>query len=76
MLFQFETVQRVLDQVQIKFATSTAGDARPVRYPSGYAFLFDADADTVIGHKSRKLYGTSVSQDHNLPELHEADPGE
>src|SRR4029079_12967585 len=54
-------------------AADPAGRApRRVRYPSGYAFLFDADADTVIGHKNREYYGTSVTRDHKLPQLHEA----
>jgi signal transduction histidine kinase len=65
-VFRFETVQRVLDQVERKFRD------RPVRYPSGYAFLFDDDGDTVIGHKKRELYGTSLTRHHGLPELHEA----
>jgi signal transduction histidine kinase len=72
-LFQFDVIQNILDQVQRKFADEPGGGSgRAVRYPTGYAFLFDDDADTVIGHKDRELYGSSVSKDHGLPQLREA----
>jgi nitrogen fixation/metabolism regulation signal transduction histidine kinase len=55
--------------VQIKFSDEPPAPGRTVRYESGYAFLFDSDGDTVIGHKQRELYGTSLSRTHGLPGL-------
>ncbi|MCI0585784.1 MAG: ATP-binding protein [Planctomycetes bacterium] len=45
----------------------------PQFYPSGYAFLWKADADTVIGHAEPRLYGMSVSSPPiSLPQLTQA----
>jgi signal transduction histidine kinase len=48
-------------------------------YRGGYAFLWKEDADTIIGHSDRALYGEKVSGDRiNLPRLSAAvrrDPG-
>src|SRR6185503_1988043 len=72
--FRFETVQAVLDDVQRRFGDSSAGagGVRDPRYRSGYPFLFLSDADTVIGHKRRDLYGTSLLKDHKLPDFRNA----
>jgi signal transduction histidine kinase len=46
------------------------GLIEPDIYASSYAWLWKADADTIIGHPLRELYGTRVSADPiNLPEL-------
>jgi len=37
--------------------------------PSPYAWLWDADADTILAHPERALYFRSVSRDLGLPEL-------
>jgi signal transduction histidine kinase len=71
-LFRFTAIQQVLDEVQLKFTDEQGRGGRAARYPSGYAFLFGPDGDTVIGHKARELYGTSLTRDHKLPQLHEA----
>ena len=55
--------QQVLDRVEKGF--------RRLDLSTGYAFLYPSDADTIIGHKYRDLYGTSASRDHHLTELHE-----
>jgi signal transduction histidine kinase len=45
----------------------------PEFYPSGYAFLWKSDADTVIGHDNPRLYGLRVSAPPiSLPQLTEA----
>src|SRR5262249_44751577 len=60
-------------EVMIKFGDEPTGGAHtPARYRSGYAFMFAADADTVIGHKHHDFYGTSVLRDHKLPKLRDA----
>jgi len=67
-LLGWRAVQELLDRAQI--------DARAVdteRYRSAYAFLWKDDANTIIGHPDRSLYGTYVGGPPvNLPELREA----
>ncbi|HYC77759.1 MAG TPA: HAMP domain-containing protein, partial [Planctomycetota bacterium] len=70
-LFRFEPIQRVLDQVTGRFADHAVDDAAP-RYPSGYPFLFDADGDTVIAHRDRALVGSSLVRDHGQRGFSEA----
>src|SRR5262249_51772313 len=38
---------------------------------TGYAFLYASDGDTITAHKYRTEYGTSVTVDQHLPQLHE-----
>jgi signal transduction histidine kinase len=40
--------------------------------PSPYAWIWDSDADTIIGHPDRSLYGKSITRDVELPELADA----
>ncbi|MEW6071817.1 MAG: sensor histidine kinase [Planctomycetota bacterium] len=37
--------------------------------PSPYAWIWDADADTILGHVDRSLYGQSIVRDVQLPQL-------
>src|SRR6185295_3770191 len=46
----------ILDQVKRYFGTLQSGS-----YQSGYAWLWRDDADTIIAHKNRALYGQTVS---------------
>ncbi len=39
---------------------------------SGYAFMFDRNGRTIIGHDRRRLYGSDLVDDHHLPSLHAA----
>jgi signal transduction histidine kinase len=56
----------ILDQVKKYFRTLES----PGSYQSGYAWLWKEDADTIIGHENRKLYGRTVSGDPVfLPQL-------
>ncbi len=48
------------------------GLVAPGRQPSPYAWIWRSDADTIIGHPSRELYGQSVSRDVLLPQMTEA----
>ncbi len=68
-LFNWAAIQSHLDVVESRFrAESTAGRS----YASGYPFLFAGDHDTIIGHRDKRLYGTSLRTDHGLATLHEA----
>jgi len=59
----------ILDQVRGYFRTLQS----PGSYQSGYAWLWKKDGDTIIGHKSRTLYGKSVSGEPVfLPQLTQA----
>ncbi len=71
--FRFETIQSALDRVKQRF-TDWEDSRKPEqsRYSSGYAFMFDSDADTVIAHVNRQHYGTSLVRDHHQPEFHQA----
>lgn len=40
--------------------------------PSPYAWIWDSDADTILGHPQRELYYQSVSRDVKLPQMTEA----
>jgi signal transduction histidine kinase len=56
----------ILDQVKKYFGTLES----PGSYQSGYAWLWKEDANTIIAHKSRSLYGQTVSgQSVSLPQL-------
>ncbi|MBL8900501.1 MAG: HAMP domain-containing protein [Planctomycetes bacterium] len=71
----------VLDRVGEEFELLHEGE----RYESGYAFLFAADGDTIIGHRPadavdgrsdalppvRPNYDTRLTRDHDLRSLHE-----
>ena len=37
--------------------------------PSPYAWIWDADADTILGHPVRELYYQSVAEDVGLPQM-------
>ncbi len=56
--------QSILNSAQARF--------EELGIPTGYAFLFESDADTIIGHKYRReQYGTRITADHGLYGLHE-----
>lgn len=48
------------------------GLVAPGRQPSPYAWIWRSDADTIIGHPARELYGRSVSRDIRLPQMTQA----
>jgi signal transduction histidine kinase len=56
-LMSWTFIQEILDQVKKYFATLQS----PGAYQSGYAWLWKKDADTIIAHNNRKLYGQTVS---------------
>jgi serine phosphatase RsbU (regulator of sigma subunit) len=65
----WEAVQRVLDNIEPQM--------REVGFPSGYAFMFGRDANTIIAHKyrapgSKNNYGTRLIEEHTLPSLAQA----
>ena len=64
-IVNWKTFQDILDGAEDRFTG--------LGLTTGYAFLFDSDADTVIAHKYREnprnLYGTRASVDHKLPDL-------
>jgi HAMP domain-containing protein len=62
-IVNWKTYQAILDGAEERF--------RGLDLPTGYAFLFANDANTVIAHKYKNLYGTRVVEDHNLPQLRE-----
>lgn len=66
-LVGWETIQNfVLDPVSTDAARLPVSE----RYQSGYAFLWLSDADHIIGHRDRGLYGKLVSGSPvNLPQL-------
>jgi signal transduction histidine kinase len=64
--YNWTAIQDLLDNVDLEFA-----QLHP-RYSSGYAFMFRSDLDTVIAHKERRNYLTSLVQDHKLPQFREA----
>ena len=64
--FNWSVVQDILDRLTSEF------QQRYRQYSSGYPFLFADDLDTVIAHKDRKLYGTTLVGDHHLKGLHDA----
>jgi len=69
-LMDWRSIQEeILDRVANSFTTLA-----PERgYRGGYAFLWKADANTIIGHSDRSLYGREVSGDVvHLPQLHAA----
>src|SRR4030095_8057146 len=58
-LLDWSVVQeKILDPVAASFAELSTDGA----YGSGYAFLWKADAKTIIGHRDRALYGKSVEE--------------
>ncbi|HED65370.1 MAG TPA: HAMP domain-containing histidine kinase, partial [Planctomycetes bacterium] len=48
------------------------GLVRDADEPSPYAWIWASDADTILGHPNRALYGKSVSRDVMLPQMTEA----
>jgi signal transduction histidine kinase len=64
-LMSWTFIQDILDQVKKYFGTLQAGS-----YQSGYAWLWKDDANTIIAHKNRGLYGRAVSGEAvSLPQL-------
>jgi signal transduction histidine kinase len=61
-------------QNQILDTNTAATPGAPVdRYKSGYAFLWEADANLIIGHPNHDLYGKFVSEPPvNLPQVAQA----
>ncbi len=60
--------------VQVEIATPVVKDyfrglLDPTDYPSAYAWIWSADADTIIGHERPELYGQRVSREIGLPQL-------
>ncbi|MCA9319229.1 MAG: HAMP domain-containing protein, partial [Planctomycetes bacterium] len=64
--FNWSVIQDVLDRLTTEF------NQHYHQYRTGYPFLFAEDLDTIIAHKNKELYGTSLIHDHGLKELHEA----
>jgi signal transduction histidine kinase len=79
-LMNWEYIQEILDKVEDDLKDRSLG--------SGYAFLFESDANTIIGHKYRRNreypprevedaaavdnYGTRLAEDHRLGDLRDA----
>ena len=63
--YNWSAIQDELDKINNEFH-----ELHP-RYRSGYTFLFGADRDTIIAHKFRTNYGTSLVDDHKLSKLKE-----
>ncbi len=80
-LMNWDSIQEILDKVE--------EDLEKRSLPSGYAFMWGRDVNTVIGHKyrsnrsysnredvsDRQNYGSRLIEDHNLYELQEAVAG-
>jgi len=65
----WEAIQKILDGIEEPLAK--------VEFPSGYAFMFARDSDSIIAHKFRdprqkNNYATRLVADHHLPELSQA----
>jgi len=58
--------------VQEVILDKTSEELERAGYESGYAFMYDQDQRTVIGHPTRKLYNTDLVNTHHLNTLHEA----
>src|SRR5262249_17945106 len=55
--------QRILDGAEDRF--------KRLGLSTGHAFRYGSDGDTITAHKYRTEYGTSVTVDQHLPQLHE-----
>ncbi|MCB9831931.1 MAG: HAMP domain-containing protein [Planctomycetes bacterium] len=64
--FNWTAVQAFLDNINSEFQNQHE------QYRSGYTFLFGRDFDTVIAHRYRQLYGTSLIRDHGQEGLRQA----
>lgn len=64
--YNWSAIQDLLDKVDRDFAE------RHPRYRTGYAFMFRDDCDTIIGHKDRRNYLTTLSKTHGLGNLKKA----
>ncbi|MAB89249.1 MAG: hypothetical protein CMJ90_07305 [Planctomycetes bacterium] len=71
-LFNWSSIQGVLDQVTERFKSPDQPGSSGTRYESGYPFLFASDRDTIIAHNKQDLLGNSLKRDHGLGGLHEA----
>jgi HAMP domain-containing protein len=58
--------------VQESILDKAAKELERAGYESGYAFMYDQDQRTLIGHPNRRLYNTDVVNTHHLDTLHEA----
>jgi HAMP domain-containing protein len=63
-IMNWSAIQSILDTAETFFSQ--------MDLDSGYAYLFDNDADTIIGHKYKdhSVYGTSLTKDQDLPDLY------
>jgi HAMP domain-containing protein len=62
-IMNWSAFQRILDGVEERF--------KALALPSGYAFLYANDGDTITAHKYRDVYGTRATIDHHLYALHD-----
>jgi len=58
--------------VQEGILDKTAVELEQAGYDSGYAFMYNKDQRTIIGHPNRKLYGTDMMNTLGLVTLYEA----
>ena len=69
-LVSWKSIQKLVDTEVIKDAFQ--GLVSEGERPSPYAWIWDSDADTIIGHPRRELYYQSVSRDIQLPQMTQA----
>lgn len=68
LLVDWSSVQvEILDTVAVPVTSELRTSLQ--QYGAGYAFLWQSDANRIIGHHKRQLYDTRVSDDVKLPEL-------
>src|SRR5262249_16913223 len=58
--------------VQEPIVDNASKELERAGYESGYAFMYDQDQRTIIGHPNRKLYNSDVVNTHHLNTLHDA----
>jgi hypothetical protein len=56
----------IYDRIETEF------DESPADFGSGYAFVWDTDGRTIIGHADRSIYYTDVIDDHGRTGLYDA----
>ncbi|NOT30179.1 MAG: HAMP domain-containing protein, partial [Planctomycetes bacterium] len=72
-LYALVNWKHVQDLVSTEVVTDAfRGHVREDREPSPYAWLWAEDADTILAHRERELYGKRVSAELGLPQLTQA----
>jgi signal transduction histidine kinase len=69
-LVNWRYIQEIVSAPVVKDAFR--GLVREDREPSPYAWIWDSDADTILAHVKREIYGWSIIDQVRLPQLTEA----